>query len=76
MLDSESDLPPPTELSQRRGPRFAGTSKERLKTMRLSLIEGSFAMVMVTMLEAFYIPYFNAMGQAHARSTLLPVCPR
>jgi MFS family permease len=60
MLDSnrqdglrQSDLPPPSKLSQR---------KERLKAMRLSLIEGSFAMVMVAMLEAFYVPYFHAMG--------------
>ncbi|MFZ0033736.1 MAG: hypothetical protein WAK60_01940, partial [Sedimentisphaerales bacterium] len=35
---------------------------ERRGAMRLSLIEGSFAMVMVAMLEAFYVPYFNAMG--------------
>ncbi|MGA1979012.1 MAG: MFS transporter [Sedimentisphaerales bacterium] len=53
MPDSESDLLSPSELSQRRG---------RLGAMRLSLIEGSFAMVMVAMIEAFYIPYFNAMG--------------
>jgi MFS family permease len=53
MLDSKSSLLSPDELSQR---------KQRLGAMRLSLIEGSFAMVMVAMLEAFYIPYFNAMG--------------
>ena len=53
MLDSESSLLSPDELSQR---------KQRLGAMRLSLIEGSFAMVMVAMLEAFYVPYFNAMG--------------
>ena len=53
MLDNQSSLLPPSELSQR---------KERLGAMRLSLIEGSFAMVMVAMLEAFYVPYFNAMG--------------
>jgi len=58
----QSNLPPPRELSQLKGPRFAGTSKERLGAMRLSLIEGSFAMVMVAMIEAFYVPYFNAMG--------------
>lgn len=53
MLDSESSLLSPDELSQR---------KQRLGAMRLSLIEGSFAMVMAAMLEAFYVPYFNAMG--------------
>ncbi|MCJ7778731.1 MAG: hypothetical protein MUP16_10500, partial [Sedimentisphaerales bacterium] len=60
MLDSnrqgglrQSDSPPSAELSQR---------KERLGAMRLSLIEGSFAMVMVAMVEAFYVPYFNAIG--------------
>jgi MFS family permease len=53
MLDSGSSLLSPDELSQR---------KARLGAMRLSLIEGSFAMVMVAMLEAFYVPYFNAMG--------------
>lgn len=30
--------------------------------MRLSLIEGAIAMVMVAMAHAFYVPYFNAMG--------------
>jgi MFS family permease len=53
MPDNESSLLSPDELSQR---------KQRLGAMRLSLIEGSFAMVMVAMLEAFYVPYFNAMG--------------
>jgi MFS family permease len=53
MPDSESNLLPLDELSQR---------KERLGAMRLSLIEGSFAMVMVAMIEAFYVPYFHAMG--------------
>jgi MFS family permease len=53
MPDNESSLLSPDELSQR---------KARLGAMRLSLIEGSFAMVMVAMLEAFYVPYFNAMG--------------
>jgi MFS family permease len=53
MLDNQSSLLPPGELSQR---------KERLGAMHLSLIEGSFAMVMVAMVEAFYVPYFNAMG--------------
>jgi MFS family permease len=62
MPDSQSNLPPQDELSQRKGPRLAGTTKQRLGAMRLSLIEGSFAMVMVAMVEAFYVPYFHAMG--------------
>ena len=35
---------------------------ERLKSMRLSLAEGSFAIIMIAMIEAFYVPYLNAMG--------------
>ena len=53
MLDSKRNLPPLSKLLQR---------KERLRTMRLSLIEGAIAMVMVAMTQAFYVPYFNAMG--------------
>lgn len=53
MPDSESNLLPLDELSQR---------KQRLGAMRLSLVEGSFAMVMIAMIEAFYVPYLNAMG--------------
>jgi MFS family permease len=52
MLNNKNNLLS-DKLSQRR---------ERLKSMRLSLVEGSFAIVMVAMIEAFYVPYFNAMG--------------
>ena len=36
--------------------------RERLKSMRLSTLEGSFAVVMVAIIEAFYVPYLHAMG--------------
>jgi MFS family permease len=55
MLNSENDLLLPADS-------IAGGRKKRLKAMQLSLVEGSFAMVMAAMIEAFYIPYFNAMG--------------
>ena len=53
MTVNENNSPTSSKLTQRR---------ERLRSMRLSLIEGSFAMVMVATIEAFYVPYFNAMG--------------
>lgn len=34
----------------------------RKQAMRLSLKEGAFAIVMVALVESFYIPYLNAMG--------------
>ena len=34
----------------------------RRQAMQLSMKEGSFAIVMVALVEAFYIPYLNAMG--------------
>jgi len=34
----------------------------RLRSMRISLVEGAFAMVLVGSVETFYIPYLNAMG--------------
>ena len=55
MPDNENDLLPPADS-------ITGGRKKRLKAMRLSLVEGSFAMVMIAMMEAFYIPYLNALG--------------
>ncbi len=34
----------------------------RRRTMWMSIVEGGFAMVMLALVDAFYIPYLNAMG--------------
>jgi len=44
--------------------------------MRVSIIEGAFAFVMIGLSEAFYIPYLNALGASHLQIGLgasLPV---
>ncbi len=33
--------------------------------MRVSIVEGAFALVMIGLSEAFYIPYLNALGASH-----------
>ena len=50
--DANSTLPP--VLREQRRLRF--------RTMKLSYLEGGFAMVMLALVEAFYIPYLDAMG--------------
>jgi MFS family permease len=37
----------------------------RMQTMRVSIFEGAFALIMIGLSEAFYIPYLNALGASH-----------
>lgn len=66
----ESQTPPSSEMAEQRrsvtpivkAPLSDQEKALRARTMRLSYVEGCFAMVMVALVEAFYIPYLNAMG--------------
>jgi hypothetical protein len=50
--------------------------KLRLATMRLSIVEGLFAMIAIGFQQTFYVPFLNAPAPTSCKSESAPVCRR